>query len=447
MPNPNALVDGISALGSLTEATAVPAAARESQYRTVAFLGGRSALLDLAQPRSIVWSEVMEDLRRTNQPVYVEIDPETNLITELLQPIIYRVGEITAIESGVTVELIISHAAHYLRSSNADYRELLATLEKARDERTYVFVTETLDTHEIVDVREAPAPFVEADAAPQDIRLEMAPPASVVTMQRARELFALVNGRVCCSGNPTAPCIPFTYPDDGCWGRAHEMCRLMIGQGVQPEKIWIYASCSLCLITPTTNNPACQVRWNWHVAPTLRVNVNGNIQPYVIDPSLFNEPVTTATWKSVQGNPSASLEPSDADVFYRSKGAGIAETDPTYSKTNNVLNTYRNQLKLRSASSSGPPPYEACMTKAPGVQWYGTIAANATHRWFTWGWPANWHMLWTIMPLTPCPGGPQLSWTVQVERASSTVCTYWITVRNLTSGPVRFEGRYDILSR
>jgi len=49
------------------------------------------------------------------------------------------------------------------------------------------------------------------------------------------------------------------------------------------------------------------------------------------------------------------------------------------------------------------------------------------------------------MPLTPCPGGPQLTWDVSVERANSTQCTYWITVKNLTSDPVKFEGRYNIL--
>ncbi|MDX2138701.1 MAG: protein-glutamine glutaminase family protein [Chloroflexota bacterium] len=443
MPNPNALVDGVNSVAPLTESTTAQSTAQGSQYRSVTFQSGRSALLDLAQPRSQVWAEVLEDLRRTNQPVYIEIEPETNLISELLLPIVYRVGEITPTTDGMTVELIISHAIHTLQRSNPDYDELLATLETARDQRTAVIVTETLNEHEIIDVREAPAPFVEADAAPQDIRPEMAPPASVVTMQRARELFALVNARVCCAGNPTAPCIPFTYPDDGCWGRAHEMARLMIGQGVQPEKIWIYGS----LNTPTHNHPQCRVLWGWHVAPTLRVNIGGNIQPYVIDPSLFNDPVTTTTWKSVQGDPNASLQPSDADLFHRSKNASWTETDPTYSKTVQVLNTYRNLLKLRSASTVGPPPYETCIPRAPGVQWYGTIAANASHRWFTWGWPAKWHMLWTVMPLTPCPGGPQLSWTVQVERANSTTCTYWITVRNLTAGPVRFEGRYDILSR
>jgi hypothetical protein len=82
-----------------------------------------------------------------------------------------------------------------------------------------------------------------------------------------------------------------------------------------------------------------------------------------------------------------------------------------------------------------------------GVQWQGTLGAHASGRWFTWGWPAAWHMLWTAMPTSNTPGGPQLSFVTQVERASSEFATYWITVRNLTSVPVTFEGRYAILSR
>jgi hypothetical protein len=86
------------------------------------------------------------------------------------------------------------------------------------------------------------------------------------------------------------------------------------------------------------------------------------------------------------------------------------------------------------------------MTRGRGVQWFGMLEPNATRRWFTWGWPASWHVFWTIMPVTPCPGGPQLTWKVAVERASATACTYWISVTNLTGDRVKFEGRYDILS-
>ena len=81
-----------------------------------------------------------------------------------------------------------------------------------------------------------------------------------------------------------------------------------------------------------------------------------------------------------------------------------------------------------------------------GVQFTGTLQPNQTNRWFTFNWPAVWHVIWTVMPVTPKPGAPELGWTVRVERASATMATYWIEVTNLTNVPVTFEGRYEILS-
>ncbi len=81
-----------------------------------------------------------------------------------------------------------------------------------------------------------------------------------------------------------------------------------------------------------------------------------------------------------------------------------------------------------------------------GVQWLGSLAANETKRWFTFRWPATWHVLWTVMPTTVRPGAPELWWDVQIERADAEYVTYWITVRNLTSAQVDFEGRFAILS-
>jgi hypothetical protein len=265
---------------------------------------------------------------------------------------------------------------------------------------------------------------------------------AAVTPQRAQQLFDLVNTKLCCPASAPAPCIPFLYPDDGCWGRAHEMCRLMIANGAQPEKVWIYGN----LRVNSQNKPNCLVQWGWHVAPTLQVNAGGGVQTWVIDPALFPGPVTRATWFGVQGDPNAALVPSSAAIFHRSV-TGATQTDPTYAKTNQVLTTYRNALKLRCASSSGPPPYLACMVKPPRVQWFGSIGPNQTRSWFTWGWSAASHVFWTIMPLTPCPGNPQLTWKVRVERANASQCTYWIEVKNLTSDPVNFEGRYDVLKR
>ena len=81
-----------------------------------------------------------------------------------------------------------------------------------------------------------------------------------------------------------------------------------------------------------------------------------------------------------------------------------------------------------------------------GVQWTGTIGPNATARWFTFGWNAASHVVWSMMPTSPQVGNPQLDWDVGVERANATQCTYWITVKNLTTSNVTFEGRYAVLS-
>lgn len=80
-----------------------------------------------------------------------------------------------------------------------------------------------------------------------------------------------------------------------------------------------------------------------------------------------------------------------------------------------------------------------------GVQFTGTLAANATQRWFTFNWPASWHVVWYVVPTSP-RGGPQIEWSVAVERASSTHITYWITIKNLTSNPVNIEARYAVLN-
>jgi hypothetical protein len=80
-----------------------------------------------------------------------------------------------------------------------------------------------------------------------------------------------------------------------------------------------------------------------------------------------------------------------------------------------------------------------------GIQFIGTLQPNQTQRWFTFNWPAQWHVDWTVMPISPQPGGPQLGLTVQVERASDRYATYWLTVQNLTNRIVNFEGRYAVL--
>lgn len=80
-----------------------------------------------------------------------------------------------------------------------------------------------------------------------------------------------------------------------------------------------------------------------------------------------------------------------------------------------------------------------------GVQFRGTLQPFQTQRWFTYNWPAHWHVLWTVVPTSPRPGAPQLNWRVRVERATDYYATYWIDIVNDINVPVDFEARFDVL--
>ena len=211
-------------------------------------------------------------------------------------------------------------------------------------------------------------------------------------------------------------------------GRAHEMCRLMIADGAQPEKVWIQGhSTSTHTTSPTASCSGAGTsrrpsRWIFPRSP----------QTYVVDPSLFNEPVTLATWKSVQGDPSASLTPSSRRYLLLLGQRHRSDLR----ETNSVLATYRNMLKLRSASSDGPPPFYELhrQTRRDAVVRAASKATRPSS-----GSRGDGRRTGMSSGMS-CPShrarGSQLTWDVAVERASGSQATYWITVKNLSADRV-----------
>lgn len=356
MARAHVVVDTIQSLAVQPAPTAAPGAAAPAPPLQITLEGGATAALDLTKPHAAVWRQILESRRRTRQAVYLEVDPATRFATTLLLP---RAVQVAAVRPGgaggdVEVELIVSHARHHLRRSHPEFQTLLRDLQEAERTKATVLVTDTLDDHDIIDVRALPGGLrVPQPAGAPGAPSPGGPP---VTLQRAQELFQLVSNLSCAPLDADSPCIPFMYPDDGCWGRAHEMCRLMLGAGDQPQKVWIFGS---PLHVVTANNPSCGVYWGWHVAPTLLVDAGAGPETYVIDPSMFPEPVPQATWAGVQGDPAPTLKPSDASVFYRDLSGTYVQYDPDYTQTNQVLQNYRQALMLRSATN-GPPPYAVC---------------------------------------------------------------------------------------
>ena len=375
MPNPNAIV-------SITVRLEPPLdRAPEEMLRaqggiSVQLDGDRRVRLDPADPHSAGFARVLDGLSKQRLPVYLEIDPATQAITRLFIPLVARVASISSSQGALDVELDPSHARHVLKLGEPDSAVLERELREALRGGRPVIVSED-DAHNILDVRaftlapDGPTPPLPPFPRPKP-RLPYPWPLSwlwwiwcwilclwwwfgCLSMTRAQQVFDAMAATSCDLLTVPAPCIPFRYPDDGCWARAHEMCRLTINMGLSPRKVWIDHSSGHWLHVNTKNSPQCYVEWGWHVAPTLCVRAGFfQTQLMVIDPALFTTPVTEATWKGVQGDPGATLTHTGADQYAHGGG-----TDPTYTGTNYYLAKYRLALQTR-AVQVGPPPYAYC---------------------------------------------------------------------------------------
>ena len=159
MEDMNAIVGLIESLeqGAEADTRAQERGLAVETVMSVAFRDGQTGLLDLAEPRGAVWASVLQSLLEQGAPVYVEIDPRTAMITELLQPKLQPVGDITPLDEGpdLQVQLLRSHARHVLRRDHPRFEELLHMLRDAQGTERELWVTETLNTHEIIDVRPA----------------------------------------------------------------------------------------------------------------------------------------------------------------------------------------------------------------------------------------------------------------------------------------------------
>jgi hypothetical protein len=363
------LIDGISGFSPTREKWIAKPTEELPKKVTVRFATGPTAVLDMKNRRAVVWANLLDLQQRHSRPVYVEIDPESNVITELLIPEPALVMDILPQGDGdVHVTFFTSQALHYLRRENPDFQQMLTTLETAKDDKKAVLVTATRHDYEIIDVR----PLSESLEMRPSNPSPPPPPDPPVSPQRAQDLFDSMNSNSCDACNASCStyphCIPFKHAYDGCYARAHEMCRLMMAEGEAPEKVWIYGS----LHVVTSNVHDCDINWGWHVAPTLMVTTPGSPpagEKHVIDPSLFTTPVTVADWQALQ-NPSSTLRFSTWEPYWSSwwqipesdwASAGI--TDPTFSQTN-----YHLELKCTYLQDDcveyGPPPYDCPILKS-----------------------------------------------------------------------------------
>lgn len=77
-----------------------------------------------------------------------------------------------------------------------------------------------------------------------------------------------------------------------------------------------------------------------------------------------------------------------------------------------------------------------------GTQFTGHLNVGQSQRWFTYAWPQDWFVQWSLRPTT---AGGKVKFNLTVERGANNTFTYWITVSNDGTIATNFEAKYAIL--
>ena len=304
------------------------------------------------------------------------------------------------LEEWLVVELIVSHAPHQLRRSNPDFDELRAALEEARSEGAACSSPRPTTT------RSSTSACSTSPRRPWSSprRAAVCHPAASAAALRARQLASLLSGQLPAALHPVSlsgqrllgPGARDVPSDDRRRRPAREDLDLR------------NAAPSLRASQPQ-NKPNCVVEWGWHVAPTLQVATASGVADLGHRSLALRRAGAAGDWAASRATrPLArAVERSDLPALAgRRLDRNRSHLRKTKRRSGDVPQRAHAALGRARRSAAVLRVHDA----GRGVQWFGSIGPNATRRWFTFGWGAAWHVIWTVMPLTPCPGGPQLTW-------------------------------------
>lgn len=271
-------------------------------------------------------------------------------------------GHVLAIEEtgagDFEIEISNSHAVHVLRREEPRFEELAETLRSAEKQ---AYPVEIVNARGIVEVRRLSQKSVltEEVGPPTggDLLTETWADKAEVDVESVKKAFEAIVGLSCDVSHVNSTCIPFLYPTDYCWSRAHAMARILVQEfGITPAKAWTRGR----LRAATRNDHDCYVRWGWHVAPLVHVAASGggDAEAMVLDPSMFDEPVTLDVWVQAQGDDDAKVTTTDWQIYnYTRRGKAIRDEDFRY--VDGHLRKARRAL-LSEMEDYGAPPYAHC---------------------------------------------------------------------------------------
>ncbi|CAA7194071.1 protein-glutamine glutaminase family protein [Chryseobacterium potabilaquae] len=138
----------------------------------------------------------------------------------------------------------------------------------------------------------------------------------------------------------TSSNIPFGYTAEGCFARAHKMKQLLEKKGVRNmAKVWVYKQ---------RGGGQLKNGWSYHVAL--------KIDNYVLDPSLYEQPITQEEWvqackaykdQVVDTETTDASRYAPADDIHKFGKTGRYSYDHSYKSTDCVINTILYSLANR----------------------------------------------------------------------------------------------------
>lgn len=281
-------------------------------------------------------------------------DELVNEITEQVSPDTYRLMtpayyRESADGASIQVRFYESPRIYDLPKNKPDYQAIKTLIDQCRDAKTPMRVFSGDPARPFISINSGQkASYDEIrlneqkyEITPDDAKVKKVLPGMAVM----NGIFDFCAAQGCATGTATIDyCIPFQYVVDGCYARAHKMRQIMNEDyNYEPQKVFSYEGPSGFLAVDAGD---CCVFWWYHVAPLVTIKTATGTAQYVIDPSMFSEPVSIATWTAAQENLSCSPF---ADFGYTEITAGKiyapgGATDNSYISTNWTLQAYADLL-------------------------------------------------------------------------------------------------------
>jgi hypothetical protein len=176
---------------------------------------------------------------------------------------------------------------------------------------------------------------------------------------RVQGLFDSLAPATCPLPEAKEDCVPYLFPDNGCWVRAHLICiHLREKHKVEAGKVWVFGN----LETATPHHKTGRVKWEMHVAPVVRVG-NGPGDLRVLDPSVFCGPASVASWERAVVKFKTGLNYTYAKIYSQFDPCDMAEEENGELQRN--LKYFHACLVSRGKGKKIPPPYfsELCPNK------------------------------------------------------------------------------------